>query len=451
MSRVIKIKKGLDIKLKGSAEKIISNVKAAETYALKPTDFPNLTPKLAVKENDELKAGDTLFYDKYNPDLKFTSPVSGKVLAINRGERRRILEVVVKADNELLYKDFGSAAPAKLSRDEIIGKMMESGAWPYIRQRPFAIIANPKTIPSNIFVSAFDSAPLAPDYDFIVKGESEAFKTGVEALKKLTSGKVHLTHHAHFPLSEVFAAAKDSVEIHQISGKHPAGNVGVQIHHIAPINKGDVVWFVNPADIIVIGRLFNKGVYDATKVIALTGSEVKNPRYHKTIGGTSIQNMVADNVENSKKRFISGNALNGTSISQKGYLGFYDHHITVIPEGDHYEFLGWAMPGLNKFSVSRTFLSWLTPKRQYRLDTNYNGGERAFVMTGQYEKVVPMDILPVQLLKAILANDIDKMEQLGIYEVVEEDLALCEFVCTSKIEVQKILREGITTMIKEMS
>lgn len=451
MARVIKIKKGLDIKLKGSAEKIISDTERADSYALKPTDFPNLTPKLEVKVDDEVKAGDPLFHDKYNPDIKFTSPVSGKVMAVNRGERRRILEVVVKADKEIEYKDFGVANPAQMSKDEIINRLLEGGVWPFIRQRPYAVIADTKKEPRDIFISAFDSAPLAPDYDFIVKGESESFKTGIEALKKLTTGKVHLTHQRGFNLNDVFASASNELEVHQIEGPHPAGNPGIQIHQIKPVNRGEVVWYVNPVDIIKIGKLFTKGIYDVSKVIALTGSEVKNPRYYKLIGGACVKDLLENNVKEGKLRYISGNVLTGSKIKTKGYLGFYDHQLTVIPEGDYAEFLGWALPGFGKFSASRTFFSWLNLSKKYTLDTNYHGGERAFVVTGQYEKVFPMDILPVQLLKAILAEDIELMEQLGIYEIAEEDMALCEFVCTSKIEVQEIVRNGLNLMIKEMS
>jgi len=338
-----------------------------------------------------------------------------------------------------------------LTSNEIIEKLLISGCWPYIRQRPYGIVANSKDKPKSIFISGFDTAPLAPDLDFSVKGEESAFQAGICALSKLTEGKIHLNLNSDYPASFVFTKC-EKVQVNYFSGPHPAGNVGVQINHLEPINKGEMVWVVNPLDVIIIGHLFLKGVYDASKVVTLAGSEVLKPKYYKVINGVSIKNIVQGNISpNHQVRYISGNVLTGKKILSDGFIGFYDNMITVIPEGNQFEFLGWALPGFNKFSASKTFFSWLTPDKKYRLNTNLNGGERAFVITGQYEKLVPMDIYPVHLIKSIIAKDIDKMEQLGIYEVVEEDLALCEFACTSKIEVQTILRDGIDLMIKEMS
>ena len=449
MSKVIKIKKGLDIKLKGGAEKILNDTAIAATFAIKPTDFQNLTPKLSVKVDDVVKAGDPLFFDKYHPEVKFTSPVSGKVAAVNRGERRRILEVVVATDGEQNYRQFGVKDPKNSSRDEIVSHLQESGCWPFIIQRPYSVIANPKDKPKAIFISAFDSNPLAPDYDFILQNEAENFQKGLDALAKLTDGDINLSVDNKFKVSAVFENVKQ-VTLHKISGPHPAGNTGIQIHHIDPINKGDLVWTVNPADVVIIGRLFAKGIFDATRIVALTGSQVKKPRYLKTILGTKVEQILSDNINEGENRYISGNILTGTKISANGYLGFYDSHFTVIPEGKYHEFLGWMLPGLKKFSVSHTFLSWLTPNKEYALDTNTHGGKRAFVFNDEYNKVVPMDVLPTFLLKAILAEDIDKMEQLGIYEISEEDFALCEFICTSKIGVQEIVRKGLNLMQKEM-
>ncbi|MCK4663928.1 MAG: Na(+)-translocating NADH-quinone reductase subunit A [Bacteroidales bacterium] len=449
MSKIIKLKKGLNIKLKGKAEKILIKTEITDTYAIKPPDFINITPKLAVKIDDEVKAGSPLFYNKHLPEMLFTSPVSGKVIAINRGERRKILEVVVKPNNEIKYEDFGKANPLELSKEQITEKLLKSGLWQFIRQMPYAIIANPEDQPKSIFISAFDTAPLAPDYDFVIHDEPDIFQKGIDALSKLTNGKIHLNINSNYPPSKVFTKAK-SVQINRFSGPHPAGNVGIQIHHIDPVNKGEIVWYLNPQDVLTIGRLFNKGILDASRTIALAGSEVMNPRYYRTMYGASIEGIVKDNIKGNNVRYISGNVLTGSKISSKGYIGFYDSLITVIPEGNQYEFLGWALPGFNKYSFSKTFFSSLVPNRKYRINTNYQGGKRAFVMTGQYEKVLPMDILPVHLLKSILVEDIDKMEQLGIYEVAEEDFALCEFICTSKIEVQSILREGINLMIKEL-
>ncbi len=449
MPEVIKIKKGLDINLKGKAEKIFIQSDPSETFAVKPIDFTGIFPKLTVKVDHDVKAGSPLFFNKYKPEVIFTSPVSGKVVAINRGERRRILEVVIQVDKEIRYESFIKANPSDLGREQIIENLLESGLWPFIRQRPYHIIANPEDEPKAVFISTFDTAPLAPDYDFALKNEAQPFQTGIDALSKLTSGKVHLSLNGTYPPSRVFVEARN-VELHYFRGQHPAGNVGVHIHHIDPVNKGDIVWFVNPQDVVSIGRLFEKGIYDASRIVVLSGSEIKSPRYYKTKIGASITNFVEGNVETGNLRYISGNVLTGLKIPKDGYIGFYDSQITVIPEGDYYEFLGWGLPGFEKYSVSRSFFSWLAPKKEYRIDTNLKGGRRAFVMTGEYENVFPMDIYPVQLLKAILVEDIDLMENLGIYEVAEEDFALCEFVCTSKTDVQSIIRQGIDLMIKEL-
>jgi len=452
MSKVIKIRKGLNIPLVGQPEKVLIRADMAETYAVKPSDFPGLTPKLNVQVGDKVKVGNPLFHDKYRPDIVFCTPVSGEVVEVRRGDRRVIEEVVVKTTGNLDYEQFEAANPAQLTREHVVEKLLKSGTWPYLRQRPYGIIANPVDKPKSIFISCFDSAPLAPDMDFAVNGEQEAFQAGIDALKKLTEGDIHLGLNADYPASSVFAKAKN-VQTHNFTGPHPAGNVGVQIHHIDPINKGDVVWTVNPLDVIIIGRLFLKGVYDATKVIALAGSDVVKPRYYRLISGARVDSITKENLVKTENehRIISGNVLTGAKVESIGFLGFYDNMLTVIPEGKHHEFFGWMAPGFNKYSASRTFFSKLFPGKSFKLDTNLNGGERAYVLTGQYEKVLPMDIYPVHLIKAILANDIDKMEQLGIYEVVEEDLALCEYVCTSKVEVQEILRKGIESMIKELS
>jgi Na+-transporting NADH:ubiquinone oxidoreductase subunit A len=449
MSKVIKIKKGLDIKLIGAAEKIISNVQPASTYAVKPTDFPGIVPKLAARPGDKVKAGSVLFFDKLRPNVKFTSPVSGEVKAVNRGERRKILEIVVEADGKNAYEEFGTADPRKLDREQIVKEIEDAGLWPAIRQRPYAVIARATSVPKAIFISGFDTAPLAPDLDFLVRGNNSAFQTGIDALNKLTEGEVHLSLQDGYPASEVFTQA-EGVSLHFFKGPHPAGNPGVQIHHIDPVNKGEVVWVVQPQEVIMIGRLFEQGIYDASKVIAVTGSEVKKPRYFKVLGGTSIEPYVLNNVTTGELRYISGNALTGSKIHKIGYLGWYDNQLTVLPEGNYYEMFGWILPGLKKLSISRSFPSWLMPGREYRVDTNMKGGLRPFVLTGEYEKVLPMNIYPMQLLKAILVDDIEKMEQLGIYEVAEEDFALCEFVCPSKIEIQSIIRQGIDLMIKEL-
>jgi Na+-transporting NADH:ubiquinone oxidoreductase subunit A len=450
MSVLFKLKKGFDLKIIGAAEKKLSGESTPQFYAVKPIDFHGLTPKLIIKPGDKVLAGTPLFVDKLSPSVHFTSPVSGTVVSVERGDRRKLLEVVVeKAGNE--FFDFGKSDPTRLSRDKIKEALLLSGLWPVIRQRPYHITAQPEKTPKSIFISGFDTAPLAPDYNFIVANSSAShLSKGISALTKLTDGKVHLILNGK---NEASDALKNTggVEISYFTGPHPAGNVGVQIHHIDPINKGEIVWFINIQDVIAIGRFFEEGVYLHQRIVALTGSEVINPQYYKVISGASVSGMVKDNIRDGHLRYISGNVLTGSRIQPDGYLGYYDSQITVIPEGDKFEFFGWAMPGLDKFSFSKTFASKIIPKKAYTLDTNLHGGERAFVLTGQYEKVLPMDILPMQLLKAILAQDIDMMENLGIYEVAEEDFALCEFIDASKIEIQAIIRQGLDLMKKEMS
>ncbi|MDR0725799.1 MAG: Na(+)-translocating NADH-quinone reductase subunit A [Prevotellaceae bacterium] len=449
MSRTIKFRKGLNIKLKGSAEKVLSTAAASSAYAVKPADFKGLTPRLCVKQGDEVKAGTPVFFDKYKPEIQFVAPVSGTVEAINRGERRKLLEVVIKPDAKNVREKYKITEELLNNREQIIELMLKAGYWPFIIQRPYGIIANPADKPKSIFVSGIDTAPLAVDMAFLLLGQEEYFQKGIDVLSKLTEGKVYLGLDADDMASKLNKIT--NAEITLFTGKHPAGNVGVQIHHIDPINKGDIVWTVDAQHVAALGRFFATGVYSAEKIIALCGSKVKRPQYYKLMAGASVS-ALSNLIDHSEStRYISGNVLTGTAISKDGYVGFYDNRISVIPEGDEYEFLGWAMPRFKKFSASKSYFSWLTPNKLYDLDTNLNGGERAFVVTNQYEKVLPMDIYPVYLLKAILAEDIDKMEQLGIYEVIEEDLALCEFVCTSKIEVQDILRKGINLMIKEMS
>jgi len=445
---LIKIKKGLNIPLKGEAEKVIIKSQLSHAYAIKPIDFFDITPFSIVDINTKVKAGSCLFVDKKNPSIKFTSPVSGTVIEINRGEKRRILEIIIEPDEEIEYENFVNENPDNLTREEIINNLLNSGLWPTLRQRPFDIIANPNDIPKAIFISAYDTSPLAPDYDFILSNYLNEFQTGINALKKLTNGKIHLSINGEVPVLS-FYKKLNNIEIHRIKGKHPSGNIGIQIHHIDPINKGDIVWHINPQHVVQIGNLFIKGIYDATKIIALTGSEVLKPIYYKIISGASVKELISNNIRSEKVRCISGNVLTGKKIYKSGYIGFYDFQVTVIPEGNYYEFMGWLSPGFKKYSFHRVFLSWLFPNKKYTLDTNMHGGERPFVMTGIYEKVLPMDILPVQLAKAILANDIDMMEKLGIYEVVPEDFALCEFICPSKINFQDIIRKGIELMLKE--
>jgi Na+-transporting NADH:ubiquinone oxidoreductase subunit A len=449
MSKVINLKRGLNIRLKGDAEKVLGTVVEAEKVALKPTDFHGISPKILVKPGQLVKAGEPVFFDKYNPEIQISAPTSGEVMEICRGERRKVLEIVIKADGKNTSAEFSKADPAKLSRDEVRQLLLKSGLWAFLKQRPYGTVAKPTGKPLNIFISGFDSAPLSPDYEFILKGQTSVFQTGINALSKLTDGKIFIGIRPE--QSNGFFSGINNIEINQFSGPHPAGNVGIQIHQTSPINKGDIIWTINPQEVIFIGRLFETGKIDFTKTVVVAGSEVSSPRYYNVFHGTCLEGLLKGATKKeTSERYISGNVLTGSQVEADGYLGFFDHQVTVIPEGDYYEFLGWAMPRLDKFSVSHSYFSWLTPKKAYRADANLHGEERAYVMTGQYEKVLPMDLLPVHLMKAIIAEDIDKMEQLGIYEVIEEDFALCEFVCTSKTEVQRILREGINLMIKEL-
>jgi len=436
--------------LDGIAQKRLAGTVSPVMFGVKPIDFPGLIPKLEVKPGVEVLAGTPLFHDKLRPEIKFTSPVSGKIVSVERGDRRKMLEVVIERDGTGSV-DFGKADTENISAGQIKGHLLESGLWPAIRQRPYHVVANPDDQPKSIFISCFDTAPLAPDYNFILENTSvSSFRTGISALSKLTRGKIHLVLKGNGADNNIFDGI-DGVEKSFFSGPHPAGNVGVHIHHLDPVNKGEVVWYINFQDVISIGRLFEEGIYRPEKIFAVTGSEVINPQYYSIMSGGAVTQIISGNVKAGGLRYISGNVLTGTNIGNQGFLGFYDSQITVIPEGNYHEFFGWAAPGLNKYSFSRTFLSSLIPKRSYKLDTNFHGGERAFVVTGQYEKVVPMDIFPMQLLKAIIAQDIDMMENLGIYEVAEEDFALCEFICPSKIEIQSVLRNGLDLMRKEMS
>ncbi len=446
----IKIRKGLNIPLKGEPEKTIENIKLPLTFAVKPPDFNGFNHKLLVKVGDRVLAGTPILHSKTNEKIVITSPVSGEVVEVVRGEKRVLLEVRIKSDDVIKYERFKDNNQVPTDKDKIIDLLLRSGLWAFIRQRPYDTIPEPKAIPRDIYISTFDSSPLAPDYGFILKGKENYIQVAVDALSKLTIGKINFGLNAKATDNLLFESIKN-VEYHYFSGPHPAGNVGVQIHHTKPISKGETVWYINIQDLVAIGKLLVEGIFDASRVIAITGPEVSKPAYYQTIIGANILGSV--HVKDSKLplRYISGNVLTGDRIEHDGFLGYYHHQVTVIPEGDYYEFFGWAMPGLKKFSNTRQFFSKLIPTPSYKLDTNYHGSERAYVMTGQYEKVFPFDIYPVYLIKAILANDIDKMEELGIYEVSAEDFALCDFVCTSKIEVQEIVHNGLEMLRKEMS
>lgn len=448
MGKNIKIKKGLDIRLDGEADKVLVNADMPDTVAFRPEDFVAIKPKVLVNVGDEVKAGTPLMYDKNNPHVMICAPVSGEIVEVKRGPKRILEEIRILADKEISYLPFNIGNVDTFSREQLIDLLCKSGVWNFIRQRPYCVVANPEKTPKAIFVSTFDSSPLAPDTDFVLQGKEKYFEAGLAVLKKLCP-VVHLNVHKDKTKSPLFLQAKN-VEINIFSGPHPSGNVGVQIHHIDPINKGDIVWYTYPQDIVIIGRLILEGRFDAHRIVAITGSQVKKRRYVRTILGANIQSILGvDNVYGTNNRFISGNVLTGKKVPEDGYLGFFDTQITIIPEGDEPEFLGWLAPGFNKFSNSKTFFTWAMPKKRFRLNTNMHGEERAFVVTGEYEKVFPMDIYPVQLLKAIITNDIDAQENLGIYEVAPEDFALCEFVCTSKINSQEIVRKGLEALYLE--
>ena len=448
MGKFIRLKKGFTINLAGKASPKIAESEPAETASIKPSDFHGLyIPKVLVKEGDIVKAGTPLFHDKKLEKVLFTSPVSGEVVEVKRGEKRKLLEVKILADKKSeseIFRKFTVSEIANLPAENIKDQLLNSGVWLNFIQRPFGTIADPAVTPKAIHISAFDTSPLAPDYSILFRGQDQFFQVGVDVIKKLTTGAVHVNTHTTSEISTVFSQVKGA-EVNKFSGPHPAGCVGVQIHHIDPINKGDIVWTINPFGVIQIGKLFLNGVYDASRIVAVVGSEVKNPQYYRTVTGASIRKLVANNLNGESVRFISGNPLTGTNVGADGHLGFHDHQLTVLPEGNHHEFIGWITPGANKLSMHRAWglFSFLTPNKEFKLDTNTHGEPRAFVETGVFEKVVPMDILPTHLIKSILADDIDEMEALGIYEVIEEDLALCEFVDVSKHNVQEIVREGL--------
>ena len=445
MSTDIKIKKGLTIKLKGVASKELASASRSDIFTIYPTDFSGIKPKLAVKVGDKILAGDALFFNKSNEDMKFVSSVSGEIKEIIRGEKRKILAITIQADTLDTYKDFGKKTPDNLTGIQVKQYLLESGCWAFINQRPYDTLANPNDEPKAIFISGFDTAPLAADTSFALQGKEEAFQTGINALLRLTKGKVHLSVQGKSFLNNI-----QGVSLHNVSGKHPAGNVGVQIAKIDPINAGERVWTIKAQDVVIIGNLFLTGQFDATRIVALAGSEVKNPKYYSVKTGNKITNIIGDELTNDNVRIINGNPLTGKAVKLSDSVGFYTNEITVLPEGNQYRFVGWMPFKDNKIhSVARTSLSFLS-KKEFTLNTNLNGEERAFVVTGEMEKVMPIDVYPMQLLKATMIGDIEKMENLGIYEVAPEDFALVDYICTSKIEAQEIIRKGLDLMMEEV-
>ncbi len=448
MHRVVKISKGLDINLKGAPAAEFTQVAEAKQYALMPADFTRVTPKVVVKPEDKVKVGEPLFVDKNCPELQFVSPVSGTVVAVNRGERRRVLSVVVESDGKFESVEYKAKDVLSLSSEEVKADLLKAGLFAFMRQRPYDVIATPSDSPRAIFVSAFDSKPLAVDFEVALKGNEEDFQVGLDALSRIAP--VNLGVSAEQKAAALSVAKNVTTTI--FKGPHPAGNVGVQINRVAPVNKGEIVWTIGAEEVIFIGRFFNKGKIDFTRTVALAGSEVTNPSYSKVVLGAQISTLVDGRLKNENPlRIIDGNVLTGKKTTADAFLGAFSNEITVIPEimgGD--EMFGWIAPRFSMFSTSRSYFSWLMPKRSYTIDARIKGGERHMIMSNEYDKVFPMDIYPEYLIKAIITGNIDKMEELGIYEVAPEDFALCEFVDSSKLELQRIVREGLDKLRAEM-
>ena len=449
------LKKGYNIKLAGKTEKVLGEARKSKLYSSQPPDFIGLKPRLEVEEGSLVRIGTPLYNDKLRPEIKFVSPASGKVVQINRGERRAILEVVIESDNQdatIDYGKFNSDELENLKSDDVKKQLLESGLWPVIRQRPFSKIADPAAVPRDIFICAMDSAPLAADPEFLLENEDENFHAGLKILKKLTEGKLFLTVDGSKD-SHVSAIEKaQDVEVHSFKGKHPAGNISVHIHHIAPINVGDIVWYVYAPDVALIGKLFLSGTYPIERIVAVAGSSIKAEarKYYKTRIGSKVQTLALEgDLIDEHGRYISGNVMSGRKLTENGYLGFYDRTLTVIPDSRKRILFGWMTPGLRDESFSRLFLSKLIPSKEYIKDTRIHGGKRAFIQTGEYEKVLPMDILPAHLVKSIMAEEIEDMLALGLLEVDEEDFALCSYICPSKIHFGSYIRQGLDILEKE--
>ena len=449
MSKDISIKKGLNIKLVGAAEQTTSKAVLSNVYAIQLSDFHGITPKMMVKQGAEVKAGEPLFYDKNREEMLFVSPVSGELIEIERGDRRRILTLKILADKTQESTIGKTINLEKATKEEIKTTLLKGGCWPFIKQRPYDVVANPDTTPKAIFISGYSSGPLQADLDYVLQGKEKELQAAVNGLAKLTPGKIHVSvgKSGNSPLSSL-----TGIELHKVSGPHPAGLVGTQINKVDPINKGELVWTVSAQDLIIIGEYLLTGKFNAERLVALAGSTVKAPKYYSTKIGAEIATFLyASGVNEENFRVINGDVLTGAKCKPDGYLGFYNNTVTVIPEGNDYEFFGWNKPVFHKISSTRALtFSWLQPSKKYDLDTNTNGEHRAFVVTGQYEEVFPLDIFPMQLLKACMVQDLDEMEQLGLYEVAPEDFSLTEFICISKQPHQKIIREGLDLMQKEI-
>ena len=444
MANVIKLRKGLDINLQGEAEEKRIQLKSNGQFALVPDDFEGVVPKVVVKEGDKVKAGDALFVNKQYPEVKFASPVSGTVREVVRGERRKVLCVRVDADAQQEQVDFGKKDVEKMDGKAVIDALLDAGIFGYINQLPYAVSTNPSQMPKAVFVSALRDMPLAGSFEFEVKGQEGDFQTGLTALSKIAKTYLGCGVHSSFENYQ-------NVEVNIFDGPCPAGNVGVQVNHLDPVNKGEVVWTVEPTAVLFIGRLFNTGKVDLRRTVALCGSEVKAPAYVDMLVGEELSTLLSNSYDAGHHvRIINGNVLTGKVTTKEGFLGAHTSEITVIPEGDDAdEFAGWIMPRFKQYSVNRSYFSWLCGKKKYALDARIKGGERHMIMSGEYDLVLPMDIYGEYLIKAIITGDIDRQEALGIYEVSPEDFALAEFVDSSKLELQRIVREGLNILRKE--
>ncbi|OFQ26394.1 NADH:ubiquinone reductase (Na(+)-transporting) subunit A [Prevotella sp. HMSC073D09] len=447
MANVIKLRKGLNIHLKGTAAQTKRVVGACTEYVVRPDTFEGVVPKLVVHEGDRVEVGDALFVDKNFPEVRFASPVSGTVKAVDRGERRKILGIRLQADEVQKYHDFGRRDVLTLSADEVKSALLEAGLFGYIYQLPYAVSTNPQAMPKAIFVSALRDMPLANNFEYELQGNERDFQTGLTALSKMATTHLGIGKNQK---ADALVNAKD-VEVTVFDGPCPAGNVSVQVNHISPVNKGEVVWTVDPTFVIFFGRLFNTGKVNLLRTIALGGSAMASPMYVDALIGTPFSVILKDALTRQEDlRLINGNPLTGTKSCLEDSVGVRTSEITAIPEGaDANEMFGWIMPRTNQFSTSRSYFSWLMGKKEYDLDARVKGGERHIIMSGEYDSVLPMDIYGEFLIKAIIVGDIDKMEQLGIYEVSPEDFALAEFVDSSKLELQRIVRQGLNMLRKE--
>ena len=448
MSKDISIKYGANLNLKGLASTELEVAKKSLNYALNPDDFFGLIPRMLVKEGDKVSLGQPIFHDKNDESIKIVSPVSGKILEIVRGAKRKILNIIINREGDSIV-NFKIPNLSSISKDKILQLLVDSGSLAFIRQRPYNIIARPNRPPKSIFVSIHSTAPYAADYDFILKKRMDEFQNGVNVMSKLIGKPINLSisHNCDSDFSIL-----NNVDIYKIKGAHPSGNESFQINRIDPLNSGEIIWVIKPEDLANIGSFFMTGIFNPKRTVAVSGDSLRSPKYYDTIIGSSISSLIDSKELSSVEdyRFINGDPLSGSKVEYSDFLGFYNNTLSVIKEGNQFRMLGWLPFMYNSIpSFSKTSLSWLLGGEK-KVNTNLNGEERAIVVTGEMEKYFPMDIFPMQLIKACMRGDIEKMESLGIYEVVPEDFGLVDFSCTSKIEAQEIVKSGIEVMLKEV-